>query len=197
MKDIIANLTSDEWFEVEKVKNFAIKAHRATNHCYGKYPYEFHLFMVCNQVLEYKHLLSQDDFILALKAAFLHDVIEDARVTYNDIKKKFGIPVAEIVYALTNNKGRNRDERADDSYYNGIRTNPLFIFVKLCDRLANIKFSKYGEYSFTNSPLQSKSKPSSMYYKYKKENVNFTEKLQVPDIFRIMEEDTFRLLDIH
>ena len=50
----------------------------------------------------------------------------------------------EIVYALTNDKGRNRAERAGEKYYQGIRTTPYAPFVKLCDRLANITFSCSG-----------------------------------------------------
>ena len=47
----------------------------------------------------------------------------------------------EIAYALTNDKGRSRAERAGEKYYQGIRETPYAPFVKLCDRLANITFS--------------------------------------------------------
>ena len=46
-----------------------------------------------------------------------------------------------MVYALTNDKGRNRAERAGEAYYAGIRNTPHAPFLKMCDRLANIKFS--------------------------------------------------------
>jgi hypothetical protein len=48
---------------------------------------------------------------------------------------------AEIVYALTNEKGRTRHERAGEKYYKGIRETPYAPFVKLCDRLANVTYS--------------------------------------------------------
>ena len=51
----------------------------------------------------------------------------------------------EIVYALTNDKGRSRAERAGEKYYQGIRETPYAPFVKLCDRLANITYSCAGE----------------------------------------------------
>ena len=51
----------------------------------------------------------------------------------------------EIVYALTNDKGRTRAERAGEKYYQGIRETPYAPFVKLCDRLANITYSCTGE----------------------------------------------------
>ena len=47
----------------------------------------------------------------------------------------------EIVYALTNDKGRTRAERAGEKYYKGIRETPYAPFVKLCDRLANVTYS--------------------------------------------------------
>ena len=48
----------------------------------------------------------------------------------------------EIVYALTNEKGRNRHERANDKYYEGIRNTKYAPLVKACDRLSNYEFSK-------------------------------------------------------
>ena len=48
---------------------------------------------------------------------------------------------AEIVYALTNEKGRTRAERANERYYEGIRQTPYAPFVKLCDRLANVTYA--------------------------------------------------------
>ena len=51
---------------------------------------------------------------------------------------------AEIVYALTNDKGRTRQERAGEKYYAGIRETPYAPFMKLCDRLANMTYSFSG-----------------------------------------------------
>ena len=88
-----------------------------------------------------------------LAAALFHDAIEDARLTYNDLKKLLtrlrdehnllldATAAAEIVYALTNDKGRTRAERAGAAYYAGIRQTPWAPYVKMCDRLANMTFS--------------------------------------------------------
>ena len=51
---------------------------------------------------------------------------------------------AEIVYALTNDKGRTRSERAGERYYQGIRETPYAPLVKLADRLANVTYSFRG-----------------------------------------------------
>ena len=47
----------------------------------------------------------------------------------------------ELVYAMTNEKGRNRAERANERYYEGIRAVPYAPFVKLADRLANTAYA--------------------------------------------------------
>ncbi len=62
-------------------------------------------------------------------------------MTYKDLEEAFGSSISEMVYAVTNNKGRTRGERADDSYYKGIRETPYAIYIKLCDRLANVRYS--------------------------------------------------------
>jgi (p)ppGpp synthase/HD superfamily hydrolase len=80
-------------------------------------------------------------------------------MTYNDIKEVAGESVAEIVYAVTNEKGKNRRQRANEDYYFGIRETAWAPYVKLCDRLANVKYS-----SDTNSRMLNV---------YKKENVDF------------------------
>ena len=75
--------------------------------------------------------------------AYYHDSIEDARLTYNDvirIAKRWmddeqALIATEIVYALTNDKGRTRAERAGEKYYQGIRETAFAPFVKLSDRL--------------------------------------------------------------
>ena len=79
----------------------------------------------------------------ALAACWTHDVIEDCRQPYNDLAANLGKPIAEIIYAPTSEKGRNRKERANDKYYEGIRNTPLASFVKVCDRLDHINYSKY------------------------------------------------------
>jgi hypothetical protein len=47
----------------------------------------------------------------------------------------------ELVYAMTNEKGRNRAERANEKYFAGIRSIPYGPFLKLADRLANTSYA--------------------------------------------------------
>lgn len=169
----MVNYTQQQW---------CIDQHRNTNHYYDTYlPYEFHLRMVHQAAVDFKHLLDdtkdyftgepyrgprQDQVTLrdaCLTATWGHDLIEDCRVSYNDVKSHLGQESADIIYAVTNEKGKNRKERANDKYYEGIRNTPGAVFVKLCDRIANVQYSKLTK--------------SRMYEMYKKENDNFVKSL--------------------
>lgn len=145
--------------------NWCIEQHQKTNHLYDDYlPYEFHLRMVVSVCEEFSYLLGNDEFKQnCFLAAWGHDLIEDTRVTYNDVKKVLGEKVADIIYAVTNEKGKNRKERANDKYYEGILNIPGAVFVKLCDRIANVRYSKMVK--------------SSMFDLYKRENIDFLHKL--------------------
>lgn len=142
----------------EKIAAIAFSAHNlhaSVNQTYGKgLPYSVHLNMVAELAREYGYLvcMSEEDVLPIMFGAYYHDSIEDARLTYNDVRKvaasfmdeRQALTATEIVYALTNEKGRNRAERANDKYYAGIRETPYAPFVKLCDRVANITFSCSG-----------------------------------------------------
>lgn len=164
------------------MKNWCIEQHRATNHYYDTYlPYEFHLRMVAAVGDQFKNLLDdtrdyftgepyrgpkQDQTTLrdaCLIAVWGHDLIEDCRVSYNDVKQHLGEESADIIYAVTNEKGKTRKERANATYYQGIRETPGAVFVKLCDRIANVRYAKMTM--------------SRMFEMYKKENPHFVQML--------------------
>ena len=146
---------------LEQIRSMAHQIHESVNQFYdGDKPYGYHLDMVAKEVYAYGHLVlvGEADLLPLFMGAWFHDSIEDARVSYNDVKKialKFGLTeeqaflASEIVYALTNEKGRNRKERAGKRYYEGIRNTPYAPFVKMCDRMANIRYS-CGSYNMGN-----------------------------------------------
>ena len=138
--------------QIEEIRLAAHELHQSVNETYGdELPYGFHLDMVVEGVCCYGHLVCvcEDDVLPIFFGAFYHDSIEDARLTYNDVMKvarqwmseEQALLGTEIVYALTNDKGRTRSERAGEKYYQGIRETPYAPFVKLCDRLANVTYS--------------------------------------------------------
>lgn len=166
---------------VYQAKKYATKSHRKVNHKYDKKPYSFHLSMVYEYGLEFSYLLPLVDVQYVLAACWLHDVIEDCRKTFNDIFKIFGVRIADIVYAVSNEKGKTREARANNKYYQGIRNVLYADYVKICDRLGNVKHSKDTK--------------SSMFDKYRKEYPKFKEQL-----YNIVYDDMFveleRLLEL-
>lgn len=146
-----------------KSMKFAFLAHEKVNQRYDRGPFSVHLALAGFFGIKFLEILPVNLRVPAMDGLFLHDTIEDARLTYNDIKKEFGQEVADIVYACTNEKGKDRKERASERYYQGIRETPGAIFVKLCDRLANVKYSK--------------EMGSNQFEMYKKENLNFLSSL--------------------
>lgn len=141
---------------IEDIRHTAWNLHESVGQTYDKtMPYGHHLSMVADAAIEYGYEVidNETDILPVIFAAYFHDSIEDARFTYNDViseAKRFmddgqAVTAAEIVYALTNDKGRTRMERAGEHYYAGIRETPYAPFVKLCDRLANMKYSFNGD----------------------------------------------------
>jgi len=115
--------------------------------------------MVNNVYEDFQHLLDEELNDYCGKAVWGHDLIEDCRVSYNDVKNQLDEGAADIIYAVTNDKGKNRKERAGVKYYEGIRNTPGAVFVKLCDRIANVQYGKMTK--------------SRMFEMYKKENSEF------------------------
>ena len=89
------------------------------------------------------------------------------------MKDHLGQEAADIIYAVTNEKGKSRKERANGKYYEGIRNTPGAVFVKLCDRIANVQYSKMTK--------------SRMFEMYKKENDNFMTQLGWAEIHEYAE----------
>lgn len=142
--------------KIEEIRSTAWNLHESVGQKYdGNLPYGHHLSMVANAALTYGHQVidNESDILPVVFAAYFHDSIEDARLTYRDVisvasqfmTEEQSVIAAEIVYALTNDKGRTRSERAGEKYYAGIRETPYAPFVKLCDRLANMTFSCSSE----------------------------------------------------
>jgi (p)ppGpp synthase/HD superfamily hydrolase len=148
---------------IETLKERAFNCHRSTNHFYDDKPYEYHLEMVAEVAKKFIHLIPEKYRDIVITSCYFHDVIEDTRQTYNDVKNATCLEVAEIVYALTNEKGKTRKERANDKYYQGIRDTQFATFVKMCDRIANIQYSM--------------STRSGMLEMYRKETPNFINKI--------------------
>ncbi len=162
---------------ISSIAKNAEQIHNEVNQKYDGKSYFVHLSSVAHYVEVYGHNVckNENDILPLIFGAYFHDSIEDARLTYNDVKaiaskymaSEQAYIASEIVYALTNEKGRNRSERANDKYYYGIRETPFAPFVKMCDRFANMSYSSM--------------KNSRMIDVYKKELEHFLDCITVKD----------------
>lgn len=147
----------------DKTEFYACRMHGLINQMYDIHPYTHHLRMVVEVAEKYIHLIPVKDRDTVLAGCWAHDLIEDAGVTYNDVLKYTNKVVAEYAYACTNDKGRNRAERANPGYYYGLRIYKHASFIKLCDRIANVSYGK--------------ERKNGMFIMYKREQEGFRKEL--------------------
>jgi (p)ppGpp synthase/HD superfamily hydrolase len=115
----------------QRARDFAVEKHGAQR--YGDQPYVVHLAAV-------RAVLASFGYGGALAvAAWLHDVVEDTGVGRDEVAARFGVEVAELVWAVTG-VGESRKER-NASAYDKIRRLPAAATLKLADRIANVEAS--------------------------------------------------------
>lgn len=124
-----------------KAKRYATLCHTSTNHTYDGKPYDYHLDGVTWWASVFIDLVPVERRQNFLAATRVHDVIEDCRQTYNDVAKATNKEVADLAYAVTNEKGKSRKTRANTKFYEEMREVPDACLLKICDRLANFGHS--------------------------------------------------------
>lgn len=103
---------------------------------YDIFPYKKHLEDVRDILIKFG--FSGDILI----AGWLHDGFEDTYLSYNKIKTVFGTNVADIIFAVTDELGRSREEKKKKTYPKIRECGFQAIVVKLADRIANTEHSK-------------------------------------------------------
>ncbi len=119
---------------VERAIKFATEKHEGQTYDGG--PYTKHLSWVADVAARYG---CTDEEILC--ACWLHDTVEDTGTTKEEIASNFGTRVADLVWRVTNEPGRNRRERHEKTY-GKIKADQGAMFLKLCDRIANVEASQ-------------------------------------------------------
>ena len=121
---------------------FAVKAHSGNTRKSEKTPYVFH-------PLETAHIVtSMTDDTEVIAAAVLHDVVEDTKYTYDDIKTKFGKIVADMVADETEDKMCNMPAdaswkvRKEQFLENLKRASVKAKMITLADKLSNMRVTK-------------------------------------------------------
>lgn len=117
---------------VAEAEKFAVLAHAGQE--YGDHPYIVHPAAVAGVLRRFGVV---DENLLA--AAYLHDTMEDTGTKYQDLLDIFGKDVAELVYAVTNELGRDRQEKAAKTLPKTAAAGPRAVMLKLADRIANVQ----------------------------------------------------------
>jgi GTP pyrophosphokinase len=130
------NYTEKNYREARMV---SIQAHG--NQTYDEiFPYHKHLDDVVDIL---KRFGFSGKFIIA---GYLHDIIEDTPLSYNKVKRYYGFEVAEMVYCVTDELGRDREEKKRKTLPK-TASNGDAIILKLADRIANLEHGgKLGMY---------------------------------------------------
>lgn len=133
--------------KLDNVRDFAKQHHENPYPCqrYGSLPYSAHLDAVVEVIERYLYYINEKYHLDVINSGYCHDLIEDTEVSCKMIEAFLNKNVAEIVYAVSNELGRNRKERNFKTYPK-IWDNDLAIFVKLADRIANTTNSKNSKH---------------------------------------------------
>ena len=127
---------------VEKAYNFAAKAHQQHKRLSGE-PYITHPLAVANILAD----LEQDPITIA--AALLHDVLEDADVTREELTKEFGPEVVRLVEGVTKLSQLtfvSHEEKQAENFrkmFVAMGEDFRIIIIKLADRMHNMQTLQY------------------------------------------------------
>ena len=113
-----------DFFAIGRAMHFAFEAHG--DQMYGDAPYAIHLLDVHKLVKSFGLSIEQEII------AFLHDVLEDTDVTFEELASAFSIEIASAVKILTRNEGEYYFD-----YIERVCKDKWSREVKFCDVLSN------------------------------------------------------------
>ena len=98
-------------------------------------PYINHLLEVAQMVAD---SLAEPDVNL-VNAALLHDTVEDAAATREEIEEHFGPDVAELVGEVTDDKSLSKEERKNLQVKNASKKSARAARIKMADKISNLR----------------------------------------------------------
>ena len=119
---------------IEKAKAFACEAHSEQRRKGPlDLPYSVHLEEVADFVTRH----DGDDITIA--AAWLHDTVEDVGITFEQLETEFGMEVADVVRAPTDDKALPKAERKWLQVENAPTKSTRAALVKIGDKTSNVR----------------------------------------------------------
>jgi (p)ppGpp synthase/HD superfamily hydrolase len=118
---------------------FAAERHHGQVFPDTELPYLLHVVEVTAEVIAALPGTPGIDADLAVQCALLHDAIEDTSATYDDVKGRFGVAVADGVLALSKDDQLPKQQQMPDSLHRIQAQPPSVWIVKLADRTANLR----------------------------------------------------------
>ena len=126
---------------IEKAYSFAMKAHEGQLRKSGE-PYFVHVFATAKNLAE----LEMGPTVVA--AGFLHDVLEDTKITEEELTKEFNPEIVSLVKGVTKlgtvkYKGVERNLENLRKFFISMAEDIRVLIIKLADRLHNIETLEY------------------------------------------------------
>ncbi len=125
--------------QYQRALAFAAAAHGEQKLPDSTLPYVVHLAEVAMEVMTAAAHDPSVDADLAVACALLHDTVEDAGVSPEELGRRFGEPVARGVLALTKSAALPKAERMADSLRRILEEPREVAMVKLANRIANLQ----------------------------------------------------------
>jgi (p)ppGpp synthase/HD superfamily hydrolase len=117
---------------IQDVREFALAKHGGQVRKHDGRPYIDHLDGVVAILTEHGFKSAE-----IIAAAFLHDTIEKSDTTIEELGRAFGLPVAELVYWLTDNENGSAESRALQAAWRLSRAPWNAKLIKLADIVDN------------------------------------------------------------
>lgn len=102
-------------------------------------PYVVHLSNVAMEIIIAASYSDNFNLDFAVQVALLHDTIEDTSTKIEELENKFGVDIANAVFALTKNSELPKDMQMQDSLTKIKNLQAEVWAVKLADRITNLQ----------------------------------------------------------
>src|SRR3989338_8772909 len=141
ISNIAGGISKKEEELTNKAYNFAEKAHAEQKRMNGD-PYFIHVFETAKILAQ----LGMDAKTIA--AGLLHDVLEDTKITGEEIKKEFGKDILFLIKGVTKlgtlkYRGHERHVESLRKFFIAMANDMRVVIIKFADRLHNLRTLKY------------------------------------------------------